>query len=58
MPLENGPQAPNAASNEAERQKRTYTQPVLMVFGSVVKLTQLQSGSGADGGVAGFSRPA
>jgi hypothetical protein len=52
MEFAKGPQSPEVAARNSEREKRAYARPVLVVFGSVVKLTQNIAGSGADGGSA------
>jgi hypothetical protein len=51
LPVED-PQNPGAAVPNAHREKAVYARPVLVVFGSVAKLTQNGDGSGTDGGPA------
>jgi len=58
MSQEKGPQDQVLAVPKADRDKRAYVRPVLVVFGSVAKLTQSGNGSGADGGtIPGMTMP-
>jgi hypothetical protein len=58
MSLGKEPQGQVLAVPKVGREKRPYVRPVLVAFGSVAKLTQGGSGSGADGGtIPGMTMP-
>jgi hypothetical protein len=48
-------QAPEQKVTGINTQKRPYSRPSLVEYGSVSKLTQTGAGSGTDGGTAGMS---
>jgi hypothetical protein len=58
MSLGKNPEGQVSTPPKAGCEKRPYVRPALVAFGSVAKLTQSGSGSGADGGtIPGMTMP-